>query len=200
MRHYKLFLLMLITIGCESNDLNYDSQKFRKYTGKYTIISFKSDIAVDLNKDNIISTELTNEINSFDYRYDLLIKPTNNKSNVKLLGFSFPKTYITFESPGQPEGSVQFLSYGFLTPYQFKDGIFKLKDTTYIEHAYIDKIEADKVVSLNSNLIVVDAHHLKLKLKKEYYDFNTADWIRLNIEVLYKKKSAPNQVNVPTSP
>lgn len=193
MRYYKLLFLLLITIGCESNDLNYDNQEFRKYTGDYIIVSFKSDIAVDLNKDNIISTELTNEINSFGSRYDLLIKPIHNESNVKLLDFSFPKTYITFESPGQPEGRVSFLGYGFLTSYQFKNGVFKLKDTTYIEHDYIDNIEADKVVNLNSNLIVVDSNNLKFKLKKEYYDFNTDDWIMLNIEVLYEKKPAHNK-------
>lgn len=186
MRYYKLFFLLLIVLGCEDDDLN-DDQEFRKYTGDYIIVSFKSDVAVDLNKDDIASYELTNEINTFGYD-DLRIRPNGNESgDKKLLNFLFPKTFITFKSPGQPEGRVEFLDYGFGTFYQFKDNIFKLKDTSYVEGAYIDNVEADKVVNLDRNLMVVDPDHLKFTIHKEYYDFITDDWIRLNIEVLYKK-------------
>lgn len=38
------------------------SEEFQKYTGSYKIISYMSDVAVDLNNDKILSNELVDEI------------------------------------------------------------------------------------------------------------------------------------------
>ena len=186
MKNFKLFFLLLLIISCNSDDISND--KFEQYTGHYKIVSFIADVAVDLNNDNITSTELTNEINSFDFN-DLEIRPHDNLSNeTKLIYFFFPKTWITFQYNSEPNGFVEFIPYGFGTRYEFENNSFILKNNNYIELSYIDNVESNKTVSINSDLTIIDDMHLELSLNKEYYDFNNDEWIMLNIKVVYEKK------------
>ncbi|WP_156109116.1 hypothetical protein [Polaribacter sp. Hel1_85] len=180
----KLFNPILITLftfmlfSCESDD-NINNE-VELYTGRYKIISFKSNTEVDLNNDNISSEELTNEINSFDLN-DLEIKPN-------LISFFFPKTWISFQYPSSPEGSIEFIGYGFGTNFEYEDNLFSLKEKSYIEESYIDNVESNKNVTINCNLIVIDDNHIKTSISKEYYDFNSNNWVLLNIDVIYEKQ------------
>ena len=183
MKHFKLFFLLAVLVSCHSEDISNN-----KYTGHYKIVSFTSNIAVDLNNDNITSFELINEIDSFDYS-DLEIRPHTDQTNeTKLISFFFPKTELTFQYPSEPNGYVQFIPFGFGTTYEFENNTFVLTNNNYIEQAYIDNVESNKIVSLNSNLNIIDDTHLKLLLSKEFYDFNNYNWIMLNIEVFYERK------------
>jgi len=174
-----IILLALIFFSCSNHDstLNNDSEL---YTGTYKIVSFKSNAEVDLNNDNISSEELTSEINTFDFN-DLEIRSD-------LISFFFPKTWISFQFSSSPEGIIEFLDYGFGTTYQYENNSFSLKEKNYVEESYIDNIESNKNVRISSNLIVIDSNHLKTSISKEYYDFNSNDWIMLDIEVIYEKK------------
>lgn len=187
MKVCKILFLSLLVMACDSDDQATDV-RYRQYTGNYKIVSFKSDIAVDLDHDGIASNELMDEIGTFDSRYDLKIRPNDNESSkIRLLDFSFPKTYLRF-SPTFPEGRVSFLGYGFTTRYQFENSSFKLEDTSYVEHAYINNVEADKTVYLNSHLKILDPTHLTLTINKKFYDFSINEWIMLEIEVVYEKQ------------
>lgn len=180
-----ILITFLMIIGCDDKDPIND--EFEQYTGNYKTISFKSNIAVDLNNDKVTSKELINEINSFDFN-DLEIRPHENQLNsTKLISFFFPKTWISFQYPGSPEGWVEFLDYGFSTTYQFKDNSFSLKENSFVEESYIDNVESNKEVKINSDLAVIDDKHLKISISKEYYDFNTNNWIMLDLEILYEK-------------
>jgi hypothetical protein len=177
-------------VSCNNHDDDLKNEVFRNYTGRYNIISYKANEEVDLNNDGISNKELLNEIDSFnDPVYgDLHIRPENNgNDNVRLIDFSFPKTEITFESLLHPEGEVSFISFGNLSFYEFEVNTFLLEEKQYIEYAYIDNVEANRTVYLESDLRIRDSVHLELKLKKEYYDFNEARWKVLNIDVLYEK-------------
>lgn len=190
MKHYKLLFLLLIITACDSDD--FTNVEFRQYTGDYKITSFKSDLAVDLNNNNVTSNELISEIvpsnDLFTFR-DLRISPNGNESNEKkLVSFAFPKTFITFKSPCCPEGRIRgFHGYGFLTTYEFENNTFILEDKSYIEYSYIDNMESNRTVHINGNLSIIDINNLKLTISKEFYDFNSNDWVMLNIEVKYEK-------------
>lgn len=191
MKTNTLLVLLIIFFGCEEND-NNSNPEFRNYTGTYDIVSFKSDIAVDLNNDNILSKELTNEIDSFgDYFFgDLYIRPDNDGfDDVKFISFTFPKTKISFKPLLYPEGDVSFIGFGHSCFYEFESGQFILEDKQYIEYAYIDNVESNRTVYLDSELIVKDSTHLELKLRKEFYDFDTTQWLMLNIDIQYKKRN-----------
>ncbi|UZR99604.1 hypothetical protein [Chondrinema litorale] len=175
----RLYLIIFITpflVNCSNEDVIDNEQ----YVGNYKIISFQSNIAVDLNKDGITSEELVNEINTFDFN-DLEIKPN-------LLSFFFPKTWITFQYPSSPEGSIEFIDYGFGTTYQYEKNSFSLNGKSYVEEAYIDNTQSNKTVMINSNLIIIDHNHLKISISKEYYDFNSNQWTLLDIDAIYGKQ------------
>lgn len=188
----KLITPLLITVlsltffSCDKDEIQ--DNEYEQYVGNYKIISFKSNTAVDLNKDNNVSKELVNEIDSFELN-DLEIRPNEYQtSSAKLISFSFPKTWITFDYPSEPEGSVEFIGYGFSTIYEYINSSFSLKQNSYTEESYIDNIESNKNVTITSPLNVIDNNHLKMSIAKEYYDFNSNDWVMLDIEVLYEKQ------------
>jgi len=189
MKFVKAFFVILSVVSC-SSDETITTEEFRAYTGNYNIVSFKANESVDLNNDGISSEELMNEIDSFNdyFSGDLYIRPDNNGyDDVQLISFTFPKTKITFESLLHPEGDVSFIGFGNLSYYEFDSNTFILEERQYIEYAYIDNVEDNRTVYLESDLTVKDSNHLELKLRKEYYDFNDAQWKMLDIDVLYEK-------------
>ncbi|SFU45664.1 hypothetical protein SAMN05216480_10455 [Pustulibacterium marinum] len=189
---YSCFVALLATVAftsCSSDD-DAVEESISAYAGKYQIVSFESDIAVDLNKDNVASYELVDEINSFNFS-ELEVRPYGDIDNkAKLLCFGLPKMYMTFEYPSEPEGYAQFSSYGFVTMYEFDvaTNTFLMENHSYTEQAYIDNVESNREVTFTSDLVVVDATHLQTSIAKEYYDFITQEWVMLHINVLFEKQ------------
>lgn len=173
---YLFFLIIATSISCNTDD----SSEADKYAGNYEIISYKSNIPVDLNNDSVISQELRNEINSF--------KPGDLEIRSNLISFFFPKTWISFQYPSEPKGNVEFSDYGFGTNYTYKNNTFLLENKNYIENSYIDNIESNKNVTINDDLVVIDSNHLKMSISKEYYDFSKEKWIMLDIEIMFEKR------------
>ena len=191
--YLKLLVLIMIAISCSEDDnINITNNEHEKYAGKYNIISFRSDIPVDLNNDGVTSYELTSEINSLGFS-DLEIRANRNNSEdfENLLSFFFPKTWISFQTYNS-KPYTQFIDYGFITYYSFKENTFKLKKTKYLEEAYIDNVESNKVVKLGNPIKVIDSNHLGFSLFKKFYDFKRGDWVDLNIEIIYEKIDLEN--------
>jgi len=183
----KLLILVLIFTSCRSDDPSSEDQLLAKYTGHYKITSFKSDVAVDLNDDQVSSQELLNEINGFDFQ-DLEIRPHQDTDNsTKFISLFLPATELTFQFPGHPQGFPRFLRYGFGTKYTFEGGKIKLEENTYIEKSRIDDEEHNRVVTLSEDIIFIDANHLRTSVTKEYYDFKEKCWKLLNIEIIFEK-------------
>lgn len=165
---YSCLVALLATVtfaSCSSDDTTVE-EAMSAYAGKYQIVSFESDIAVDLNKDNVASYELVDEINSFQFN-DLEVRPHANQDNkAKLLSFGLPKMYMTFQFTSIPSGYAEFLSYGFGTMYEFDiaTNTFLMENHSYTEHAYIDNVESDREVTFTSDLVVVDATHLQTSI------------------------------------
>lgn len=186
LKFYFSLAFLLALLSC-SNDEPLDNQ-LEQYAGNYQIVSFESNVAVDLNNDGNASEELLDEISSFG-RNDLEIRPAVAQTNqAKLLSFFFPKTWITFQYPSSPEGSVEFLDYGFATHYEFDGSTFLLEDKRYIEASNIDNIETNRTVTITSELQVINSDHLSMSIAKEYYDFSSGEWVLLNIAVTYEKQ------------
>ena len=182
-------MIFYILTGC-TNDNENTVNNSSKYIGNYQIVSYKSDLEVDLNDDQIASSELMEEI---DYYFieglpDLEIKPNPEmQNNSKLISLFLPKTNITFQDPGKPQGNVMFSRYGFTTVFNYKNNSFLLSDDQYIESDYIDNIESNRKTIIDSEINVIDETHLKMNVSKEYYDFKTKKWSLLNIHITLKK-------------
>jgi hypothetical protein len=185
MKNLSFLFLILIVVAC--SDDNSPDKQIAQLSGSYAIVSFQSNIEVDLNNDGESSDELMGEINSFGLN-DLEIRPQGQQLNqTQLVSFFFPKTWITFQYPNEPDGYVEFIDYGFGTQYNLTGETLSLNDRQYIEESFIDNVESNREVRLTSDLRIIDANHLGLSLTKEFYDFNSNDWISLNIEIEYEK-------------
>lgn len=188
MKILRLLLLFYILTGC-SNDNENTVDNSTKYIGNYQIVSYKSDLEVDLNDDHIASSELMREI---DYYFieglpDLEIKPNPEAQNNKLISLFLPKTNITFQDPGEPQGNVLFSRHGFGTTLNFKNNNFILNDDQYVELDYIDNVESNRKTLIDSQINIIDETHLKMNISKEYYDFRAKKWSLLNIHIILKK-------------
>ena len=181
-----LALATLFFLSCDSEfkpDNNYE-----KFTGNYNIISYRSNIPVDLNNDGETSTELVKEIYSFDLPY-LEIRPHEYQDNkVKLISFSFPKQDFSFPLPGIKGDHIYFTSSGFGTLYVFEFNKYKLEQDSYSETHFLDNAYVEMPVELSSDLRVVDDNHMRVFITKKYYDFDTYEWVLLDIEVLYERQ------------
>ena len=179
-------LLLSTILMCCSDDDSMDNN-FAQYTGNYDLVSFRSDMAVNLNGDGTITKELLDEITTLG-DLDLEIRPTLSQTNqVKLISFFFPSSRVSFQYPGILEGSVEFFDYGFGTTYEFLDKNFHLMRYSYSEDLFVDNVQEKRSVFLDSHLSVKKNDQLGISISKEYYDFNTREWIRLNISVTYGK-------------
>lgn len=189
MKTPKILLAILLLYSCnESDSSENDSNVF---TGSYKIISYKSDVAVDLNNDKTTSNNLINEINDYNFNshYALQVAPTKYTTNnqEKIVSLFLPKTEISFKNSLGTKPYVQFAQYGYLTSYKFENNKIYLKENKYVEKAYIDNIESNKNITLSNTIEIIDSIHLKASVQKEYYDFSTNSWKMLNIEIIYEK-------------
>ncbi len=189
MKLINLLLLIFLLASCtKGNESAIENQELKKYTGFYEIVSFKSDIAVDLNNDGVSSEELLGEIDYFNFQ-DLEISPRNDTERpTKLASFFLPKTVLTLDCPGNAEGHATFIKYGFVTSYTLEEGRIKLTENTYLEETYLDNVKQERVVTIGNDITLVDAQHLKATVAKEYYDFKDKRWKLLHIDVLYEKR------------
>ncbi|WP_413532033.1 hypothetical protein [Empedobacter brevis] len=179
--HFKLLLassVILINFGCKDDD-NFSEENL---VHTYNIASYNADIAVDLNNDKKTSTNLMDEIEILNKRDNFLeVKPKTN-----VIYFNFPLTLINLDYPSAPDGYADFLKYGFGTSTTLSDKLIVIKDNSYIENNYVGHEIRKKNVSIE-NLKILDNNRLSTNITKSYYDFNTKQWIELNIEVIFQK-------------
>ncbi|PUB25858.1 hypothetical protein C8J95_11222 [Elizabethkingia sp. YR214] len=190
MKFLNLLFIPLILAGCSQRDENSSySEEFQKYTGSYKIISYKSDIAVDLNNDKILSNELVDEIDILKNNETFLdINQNQLNNNKKVISIFLPKTHITYDYPFSPEGYIQsFSRFGLMSEVELKLGTFNLMENKYIENGTIDNVEYNKTVHIETQIKIINSKHLQTSVIKEYYDFSTKSWKALNIKIIFEK-------------
>jgi len=178
--------MLFLNFGCSSDD-NQAENDLKRVTGFYKVISFESNKMVDLNGDGVLSTELLDEINIFQYQQQgyLEIRPTYNNRN--FLWFTIPHTNLTIENTSDPNGYVIFTRSGFSTWYDLVGDSINLEDYSYEYDSWVDNVKTVREVFLDPSMEIIDESHLSLKLTKEYYDFNINDWTPLEINIIYEK-------------
>ncbi|OJJ15425.1 hypothetical protein BKI52_39100 [marine bacterium AO1-C] len=191
MKPIKLIILVLILASCKgkkdaAENLAAEEQELKKYVGFYEIISFKSDIAVDLNGDGISSYELLGEFKDYDFYFKDLEISYYPKNSAKLISFLIPRTALTFIGPDEP--SVQFAKYAFITKYTQEEGAIRLTENTFVVEDYIDNLKRTWTITFGEQITLVDANHLKATVAKEYYDLKDKRWKLLHIDILYERK------------
>lgn len=171
--------LILINFGCKDNDDDFSEDNV---VDTYNIVSYKADKSVDLNNDKKLSTNLMNEIFILSNENNYLeVRPQKN-----MIYFNFPLTVINYDYPSSPDGYADFVKYGFGTSTAISNKEIVIKDNEYVEENYIGNDLNKKNVSIN-NLKILDNNRLSTTITKSYFDFNSKEWIELNIEVIFQK-------------
>ncbi|BAO55309.1 hypothetical protein [Nonlabens marinus] len=187
MKFLYFFFTCLVLTSCVSDDDNLIDPELKKVVGFYAIKSFESDQAVDLNGDGITSTDLKSEINDFDY-YDLDLRPNiEGQVRLQLVSFIFPATNLRFQNPAYPDGNTNFTSSIFSTIYVFSNDQIILENNSFEVYDYVDS--ENRITNLRTDdvITVLDNDQLRISISQEYYDYSTAQWLALDIDVVYEK-------------
>lgn len=189
--HSLVFLAMLLATACK-DELD---DKVPSIAGYYRIESLDADRQVDLNNDGNVSTNVMEEISqsniNVQYNFNspdsyLEITPTkyNNTFN-QYLYIPFPDPRLTFEYTDSPNGAVTFLrndlnGIGYRYSYDEKNKVIYL-DRTDVEQR--NEEFWGKLVDIK----LIEKGRLELLVSKNYYDFRTASWIRLQLIGIYAR-------------
>lgn len=189
-KYFLPLIMMVLLLSCTNNDANNETEDLGGY---YKIVSIKSNKALDLNNDGVLSdnfyAEITGlyttpnkeKISFYDFESAqnyMEIRPTDVQTNkAQLIDFRFPHQYIDYLSDGEV-----FLSEYLkkLTNYSYTI------DNNQIEltNNYLEEVgEVGEVTSLKK----IDTNYLKATISKNIFDFTTKKWHRVILNVEYQK-------------
>ena len=183
-------VLLLVFLSCSTDD----SDGFvDALSGYYKIVSVTSDTPLDLNNDGFSSHDFYAEISGLHtttngdkfqfYDFESIqnymeIRPTELQNNkAQLIDFKFPHQYIGYMSDNTP----------FLHEYlrSFINYSYKIVDNqVQLSNGYLDEVEGiGEVTSLH----VLDENYLKATMIKNIFDFQTNQWVKVQLDVTYLK-------------
>ncbi|MFT2008732.1 hypothetical protein ACMA1I_08670 [Pontibacter sp. 13R65] len=183
------FLIMLLPTACKETENN----KAPSIAGYYKIESLYADRQVDLNNDGNVSTDVMEEVsrNRFNRQYNfdspsayMEIRPTkHNHTTHQYLYVPFPDPRLTFEYTDSPNGAVTYLrnelnGIGYKYSYDEKNKLI------YIDRTDVEEKNEEFWGQL-VDMKVIEKDRLELLVSKNYYDFVTASWIRLQLTAIY---------------
>ena len=179
-------LLVALLSACTTNDDN--SEPTLPIAGYYKVRFMTSDVAVDINDDGHASNNMMDEMSDFfelSYResYDLEIKNNQHaESSAKLIDFRLPHMNMYFEYPSVPQGFNTYTNSGpvYLFEYDYKNSAINLKVPESGNQSGEDFGRAEHVDVVNSD-------NINATVKKKYYDFRTAQWLELTLNIKYYK-------------
>jgi|GEM_PF-2162570 len=183
-------LLFALVSACTTNDDN--NEQPLPIAGYYKVRDMTSDVSVDINDDGYASTNMMDEMSDFfdiSYRqyYDLEIKHNQYAgSSAKLMDFRLPHMNMYFEYPSAPQGFNTFTNSGpvCLFEYDYKNSAIRLDVPELGNQSGEDFGRAEHVD-------VVNNENINATVIKKYYDFRTAQWVELTLNIKYYKVNWP---------
>ncbi|WP_162055368.1 hypothetical protein [Pontibacter pamirensis] len=184
-----VFLAMLLATACKKDE------KRPSVGGCYKVESLVTDRLVDLNNDGEVSTNVMEEISQsnlnpygfgFNYPHSYLeIRPTKYHDNTfHHLYIPFPDSHLTFDYKDSPNGVVYFsrnlngVGYGY--SYDEKNKLIHL-DRTNVEE------KNEELWGKLEDIKLIEKDTLELLISKNYYDFSTANWTKLQLIGIYAR-------------
>ncbi len=187
-------LLIALLSACTTNDEK--SEQTLPIAGYYKVRSMTSNIAVDINDDGHASNNMLDEMSDFfelshRHYYDLEIKHNQyTQSKSKLIDFKLPHMNMYFEYPSTPQGFNTYTNSGphYLFEYDYKKKVIHLNVPEFSNQSGEDFGRADHVDVVNDDTI-------NATVKKKYYDFRTAQWVELTLDIKYYKVDWPYNID-----
>ncbi|MBC3540914.1 hypothetical protein ACFSC6_22505 [Rufibacter sediminis] len=182
-----LFASLLVASSCAPDDAPEDQSP--SIAGLYRFAAMNSAEKVDLNKDGKASTNLLEEIDDYNFQYPvakLELRPTKyNNSGYQLIDIFFPHPNLTSYTDSNARAIVLHTNNslnGTGYTYTFDE---RTKAIEIVRPAHHQKTE-EEWGRLNS-LTILGTNQLTANVTKTYYDFQTNNWRKLNITVVYEK-------------
>jgi len=183
-------LTLLLLSACKPEEYKKPS-----VTGYYRMESLVTNREVDLNNDGITSSNVMEEVSQSFYlvQYNfssrasyLEIRPTRlNDTRIQHMYVPFPHPRLKLEDTDSPNGRVAYLRNDL-------NGIGY--DYSYDERSKIIRLDRSNVDANNEEVMgqlidikVIEKDPLELLVSKNYYDFSTASWVRLQLTARYTK-------------
>ncbi|MCF6280403.1 MAG: hypothetical protein L3J14_08660 [Flavobacteriaceae bacterium] len=175
MKKVLIIITLFIFISCSNNASEIITEK-TDFSGLYKIESIVSTENVDLNDDNISSTNLMNEIPNYfeNADYDFIIRNLEKTDPYELL-----------------------LSIYLPVPNEFIDEDFGLIDyNRYSSFIRINPFSKDKLINeemeisnstILNEMVILDNNIIESKSIQIFYDFSTNNWRNLEIKIRYLK-------------
>jgi hypothetical protein len=183
-------LLVALLSACTTND--DVTEQTLPIAGYYKVRSMTSDVAVDINDDGYASNDMMDEMSDFfelshRHYYDLEIKHNQHTgSSAKLIDFRLPHMNMYFEYPSTPQGFNTYTNSGphYLFDYDYKNKAIHLEVSEVSNQSGEDFGRVEQVD-------VVNDENINATVKKKYYDFSTAQWVELTLDIKYHKADWP---------
>ncbi|MEK6482602.1 hypothetical protein WJR50_34060 [Catalinimonas sp. 4WD22] len=188
-----IFLISFTLIFVASCDDEFEN-KVPSIAGYYRVESLIADKEVDLNNDGILSTNLMEQISQsnfygqyiFDKHHSYLeIRPTKYNDNpYQHISIPFPDPHFSTYT-NSPNGAVIYLRNG-LNGVGYEYTYNAKTKTVHIDRTKVDQNTEEKWGGL-VEIHQIEDDKLELLVSKNYYDFSTASWLRLQITGIYSK-------------
>ena len=186
-----LSFTLFFVMACEDESNN----KIPSIAGYYQVESLRTDQQVDLNNDGIASEDLMVQISESNFItqhvFDgpdsyLEIRPTKHNDNFNQLMFiPFPNPVVTFTNSNSSNGAVSYLN-NYLNGVGYE---YSYNEETKV--IYLDRTKVDQDTEEQWGKLVeakqIEKDKLELLVSKNYYDFKTAKWLKLQITGIYVK-------------
>ncbi|WP_207434047.1 hypothetical protein [Sabulibacter ruber] len=179
-----LFALLAFP-SCSDDDAE---DQIPSIAGFYQFVSIESATAVDLNQDGVASTNLLAEIEDYNFSYpeaNLELRPTKyNNTHYKLIDIFFPHPNLVLDiTTGQ---EVMMYTKNALNgtgyTYNYNERTSAVEIIRSANHQ-----ETEQEWGRLNSLTVVRSNQLEANISKKYYDFQTQNWVTLNITAVYEK-------------
>jgi hypothetical protein len=187
--------LLVVILFCSCEEKNV--YKAPEIAGYYEMKSLRSDLAVDLDNDGVVSTDAMAEISrvTFIRQYNfsapyafLQIRPTKEQDvRTQHLYVPFPHPHVTFENTDSPNGRVGYTNND-LAAFGYGYAYGEKNKTVQLDRANV-RDEDEEVWGKLVGIQVLDRDKLQLTVSKDYYDFKQARWVRLQLIGVYTKVS-----------
>lgn len=182
---HTIFLILMVFQSCDRPELISENN-----LGKYELVSLESNIPLDLNYDNVKSTDFKIELSIFYESWrkpdvDLEFFPDHNNRNAWFFWLNTPKDNY------HPDKEILELRYS-IADYS-KILIVKNNQVDKIVLQYSDIFNADEAWLIENRYPVPDevtfntVREVTIKLRQKFFDLETESWVLVDLIGVFEK-------------
>ncbi len=186
---HTIFLILMVLQSCDRPELISENN-----LGKYELVSLESNIPLDLNYDNVKSTDFKSELTYLYYenhhrkpKYDLWLFDGIGEKEKWAFLLTTPKDNYN------PDSDIRILELRFGSGDYNKYLIVKNNQVDKIVHHYSDIFNFDEVWLIENRYPVPyevtfnTVREVTIKLRQKFFDLETESWVLVDLIGVFEK-------------